>query len=130
MKLALALVVASGVAAAAVSCGHGGMTSRPDGAGAGGSSEGGAGPGAGGAGTGGGAGAPDGGAGGVVGLPDRPIDRDTSYPDATELLYLSGKGIDDAVAWDFMVTGGRKANQASTIPVPSNWEFHGFGTFN
>ena len=48
----------------------------------------------------------------------------------TETLYLSGKGSDDTVEWDFMVTGGRKANQWSTIPVPSNWELHGFGEYN
>jgi len=33
-----------------------------------------------------------------------PIDDDAEYPNAAELLYLSGKGIEDAVGWDFMVT--------------------------
>ena len=33
------------------------------------------------------------------------------------------------VRWDFMVTGGRRSGAWSTIPVPSNWELHGFGTY-
>jgi hypothetical protein len=60
----------------------------------------------------------------------KPIDRDASYANGTDLLYLSGRGIDDAVNWNFMVTAGRRSGQAATIPVPSNWEFHGFGTFH
>lgn len=47
----------------------------------------------------------------------------------TELLYLSGQGPDDAVEWDFRVSAGRRAGEWSTLPVPSNWEMHGFGTF-
>jgi beta-galactosidase/beta-glucuronidase len=84
-----------------------------------------------GAGT-GGAGSGGTGAGGTAGTagPAKPIDRDTSYANATEVLRLSGTGIDDAVNWSFTVTGGRRSGQAATIPVPSNWEFHGFGTFH
>jgi hypothetical protein len=37
----------------------------------------------------------------------------------TEKLYLSGTGPDDAVVWDFMVSGGRRAGERATIPVPS-----------
>jgi hypothetical protein len=48
----------------------------------------------------------------------------------TEQLYLSGKGPKDAVPWEFTVTGGRRANERATIPVPSVWEQHGFGTYN
>lgn len=48
----------------------------------------------------------------------------------TERLYLSGRGSDDAVAWDFHCTGGRKSGFWTTIPVPSNWELHGFGSYN
>ena len=48
----------------------------------------------------------------------------------TETLFLSGKGSDAPVQWDFMVTGGRNANVWSKIPVPSNWELQGFGTYN
>jgi hypothetical protein len=48
----------------------------------------------------------------------------------TERVYLSGHGPRDAVAWTFSVTGGRRAGETTTIPVPSNWEQHGFGTYN
>lgn len=59
---------------------------------------------------------------------DAPIDADTSYPDGTPRLYLTGKGTDDAVRWDFTINSGRQAGVLSTLPVPSNWELHGFGT--
>jgi hypothetical protein len=58
-----------------------------------------------------------------------PLDQDLDYPDKTQTLYLSGKGTDDAVDWEFMINTGRRAGEPSTIPVPSNWEFHGFGDF-
>ena len=48
----------------------------------------------------------------------------------TELRYLSGHGPKDAVPWDFTVTKGRRAGEKTTIPVPSQWEQHGFGTYN
>ena len=48
----------------------------------------------------------------------------------TELRYLSGHGPKDAVPWEFSVTKGRRAGEQTTIPVPSNWEQHGFGTYN
>ena len=47
----------------------------------------------------------------------------------TERQYLSGTDKDHTVPWDFRVTAGRKAGAWSTIPVPSNWELHGFGTY-
>lgn len=47
----------------------------------------------------------------------------------TELQYLSGHGPKDAVPWEFKIEGGRRSREAATIPVPSNWELHGFGTF-
>ncbi len=47
----------------------------------------------------------------------------------TERLYLSGKGKDDPVQWDFTCTAGRNAKVASKIGVPSNWELQGFGTY-
>ena len=74
--------------------------------------------------------APDAAAGGSAGPAPAAIDRDHGYPDRTEVSYLSGLGIDDAVPWDFSVTGGRRAGEAATIPVPSNWELHGFGSFH
>lgn len=48
----------------------------------------------------------------------------------TELVFLSGRGSDDPVLWEFYCTGGRKSGFWTTIPVPSNWELHGFGTYN
>jgi hypothetical protein len=48
----------------------------------------------------------------------------------TEQLYLSGHGPKDAVPWEFTVTGGRRAGEHTTIPVPSVWEQHGFGTYS
>lgn len=48
----------------------------------------------------------------------------------TERQYLSGHGPKDAVPWNFTVTGGRRAGEKTTIPVPSNWELQGFGSYN
>lgn len=69
-------------------------------------------------------------------LPCSPAMAQTPRPIAvaaapvTERLFLSGRGPADAVPWDFTVTGGRRAGEAATIPVPSNWEQHGFGTYD
>ena len=48
----------------------------------------------------------------------------------TEIFYLSGKDAEAPVDWGFMVDKGMKANIQSKIPVPSNWELHGFGAYN
>ncbi len=48
----------------------------------------------------------------------------------TETLFLSGSGTDNTVDWEFKVTGGRRAGEWTTIPVPSNWELQGFGEYN
>ena len=48
----------------------------------------------------------------------------------TERQYLSGRGPADAVPWEFTVTAGRRAGEQATIPVPSQWELQGFGTYN
>ena len=53
-----------------------------------------------------------------------------AFSQQTETIFLSGKGTDDAVLWDFYCTAGRNSGKWSQIPVPSNWEFHGFGEFN
>jgi len=42
--------------------------------------------------------------------------------------YLSGLGIDDAKSWQFLCSDGAKSGKWTSIPVPSNWELHGFGT--
>ncbi|MBC7782584.1 MAG: glycoside hydrolase family 2 [Burkholderiales bacterium] len=46
----------------------------------------------------------------------------------TARQYLSGKGIDDAVQWDFFCTAGHRSGEWATIPVPSCWDAKGFGT--
>jgi Glycosyl hydrolases family 2, TIM barrel domain/Glycosyl hydrolases family 2, sugar binding domain/Glycosyl hydrolases family 2/Beta galactosidase small chain len=51
-------------------------------------------------------------------------------PTDTFVRYLSGTDKDHTVPWDFMVTGGRRAGEWTTIPVPSNWELQGFGAYN
>ena len=48
----------------------------------------------------------------------------------TEYCYLPGTGKDDAVEWDFFCMGGRKSGEWSKIPVPSQWELHGFGDYD
>lgn len=48
----------------------------------------------------------------------------------TKTLYLSGKGKDDPVPWEFYCTEGRNSGRWTTIGVPSNWELQGFGTYN
>jgi hypothetical protein len=53
-----------------------------------------------------------------------------TFSQSTEIKYLSGKDSGNPVEWDFMVTGGRNANEWSKIEVPSNWELKGFGSFN
>jgi hypothetical protein len=51
-------------------------------------------------------------------------------PSVYERVYLSGKDAGQPIVWDFMVDEGRKAGEWANIPVPSNWELHGFGTYN
>lgn len=48
----------------------------------------------------------------------------------TEAQFLSGRGPADAVPWEFSVTAGRRAGESTTIPVPSHWELHGFGSYH
>ena len=48
----------------------------------------------------------------------------------TQRLYLSGRGKDDAVRWDFFCTEGRSSGCWTNIKVPSNWELQGFGSYN
>lgn len=49
---------------------------------------------------------------------------------ATERLYLSGTGRDDTKPWRFTINEGRRAGEETTLPVPSQWELHGFGVQN
>lgn len=48
----------------------------------------------------------------------------------TQIQYLSGKGSDQTVDWQFYCTAGQNSGKWTTIPVPSNWELQGFGTYN
>ncbi|HEY4787210.1 MAG TPA: sugar-binding domain-containing protein, partial [Bacteroidales bacterium] len=48
----------------------------------------------------------------------------------TQRQYLSGTGSDHTVNWQFFCTEGRNSGYWTTIPVPSNWELQGFGTYN
>jgi hypothetical protein len=48
----------------------------------------------------------------------------------TQKLFLSGTGSDHTVNWQFFCTGGNNSGKWTTIPVPSNWEFQGFGKYN
>ncbi len=56
--------------------------------------------------------------------------HDSTFAQAYQRHYLSGKDAASAVEWDFKVSAGRKAGEWSKIPVPSNWELHGFGIYN
>ncbi len=47
----------------------------------------------------------------------------------TEVRYLSGTDKDHTVPWDFYCTTGPNSGQWTRIPVPSNWELQGFGTY-
>src|SRR5687768_11437511 len=48
----------------------------------------------------------------------------------TEFQYLSGTGEDNTVNWQFFCTAGSNSGKWTTIPVPSNWELHGFGKYD
>src|SRR5215203_1679709 len=47
----------------------------------------------------------------------------------TAIQYLSGKDKDHTIEWNFMCTAGRNSGKWTKIPVPSNWEFMGFGNY-
>jgi hypothetical protein len=49
---------------------------------------------------------------------------------STQIIYLSGTDKDHTVNWDFLINTGQKSGLWSKIPVPSNWELQGFGTYN
>ena len=48
----------------------------------------------------------------------------------TERQLLSGPGSDSTIDWELRVSGGRRANEWAPVPVPSNWEMQGFGTYH
>lgn len=48
----------------------------------------------------------------------------------TEIRYLSGRDKDHTVKWDFYLTHGWNSGKWTTIPVPSQWELQGFGSYH
>jgi len=59
------------------------------------------------------------------------INAQSSVSDTfTEIQYLSGKGKDNLVQWDFYCSAGRNSGKWMTIDVPSCWEQQGFGNYN
>lgn len=52
------------------------------------------------------------------------------FSQETVIKYLSGTDKDHTMQWDFYCTYGRKSGSWTKIPVPSNWEQQGFGTYN
>ena len=53
----------------------------------------------------------------------------TAQAAPTQTQYLSGLDKDNTVPWNFICNNGNHANVQTTIPVPSNWELQGFGTY-
>jgi beta-galactosidase/beta-glucuronidase len=47
----------------------------------------------------------------------------------TQRVYLSGRGCDDMVSWDFFCTAGMNSGKWTKIGVPSCWELQGFGEY-
>ena len=53
-----------------------------------------------------------------------------AFPQSTQVVYLSGTDAAHTVDWDFFCTDGQNSGKWTKIPVPSNWELQGFGTYN
>lgn len=51
------------------------------------------------------------------------------FAQQTQIQYLSGKGLDDTVTWDFLCSDGQNSGKWSHIQVPSQWELQGFGEY-
>ncbi|WP_410631278.1 glycoside hydrolase family 2 TIM barrel-domain containing protein [Amycolatopsis sp. cmx-4-83] len=66
----------------------------------------------------------------TLGVPQAsPVGAAPAGP-VTETVLLTGSDADHTVDWDFQVTAGRRAGEWGTIPTPSNWECHGFGSYH
>jgi hypothetical protein len=52
-----------------------------------------------------------------------------AFAQVTQVQYLSGTDKDHRVDWEFFLNGGRNSGAWKTIPVPSNWEMEGYGTY-
>ena len=47
----------------------------------------------------------------------------------SERIYLSGRGVDDPVTWEFRCSAGQNSDAWRPIGVPCNWELQGFGDY-
>ena len=52
------------------------------------------------------------------------------HAQTTRVVYLSGTDKDHTVSWGFYINTGQRSGSCNQIPVPSNWELQGFGTYN
>jgi len=52
------------------------------------------------------------------------------FGQSAEIKYLSGRGSDQTVNWEFYCTGGMNSGKWTTIAVPSCWELQGFGKYD
>lgn len=52
-----------------------------------------------------------------------------NLPTKTQTQMLSGIDKDNTLLWDFKLNAGRNSGEWKKIPVPSNWEMQGFGTY-
>jgi beta-galactosidase/beta-glucuronidase len=53
-----------------------------------------------------------------------------TFAQTKQIKYLSGTDNKNTVSWDFFCTGGRNSGYWTKIPVPSQWEQQGFGSYN
>lgn len=47
----------------------------------------------------------------------------------SEIVYLSGTGVNDTKTWSFKCTDGQRAGKWGKIEVPSQWELKGYGEY-
>ena len=47
----------------------------------------------------------------------------------TKRIYLSGTGLNDTKNWAFHCSEGANSGKWDSIPVPAQWELHGFGDY-
>lgn len=48
----------------------------------------------------------------------------------TDVLYLSGKGLNDTETWQFKCSAGAASGKWGKIEVPSQWELQGYGQYD
>ena len=66
---------------------------------------------------------------GIILIPGNSI-AGTSLPATKQTVYLSGTDSQHPKNWDFFCSSGRKSGYWTTLSVPSNWEFQGFGNYD